>query len=270
MSLDRHLRVYLAPVSDVISILRPEQYDAVIFDLDGVVTRTAELHAAAWKQAFDAFLARRAPAQPQFDEHADYLSYVDGKPRQDGVRSFLRARRIDLPEGSPGDAPDSDTIHGLGRRKDHLFRALLASRGAQLFDSTVVLIRELRRIGMRTAVVSASRNCQQVLDSVGASALFDVKVDGLDAEREQLAGKPAPDTFLAAARALGVRPDRAVVVEDALAGVQAGRAGGFALVIGVDRANQAQALREHGADIVVQDLVQVSVATHLEPRAHAR
>ena len=239
--------------------ISPQDHDAVIFDLDGVITRTADLHAAAWKQMFDAFLGQHAPRQPPFDAHAEYLNHVDGKPREEGVRSFLSARGIELPEGSPRDGPERDTIHGLGGRKDRLFREQLARQGAQVFDSSLVLIRELRRAGIRTAVVSASRNCQAVLDSVGATMLFDAKVDGIDAQREQLAGKPAPDTFLAAARRLGVRPQRAVVVEDALAGVQAGRAGGFSLVIGVDRGDQAQALRAHGADVVVKDLAQLTV-----------
>lgn len=246
-------------------VITPQQHDAVIFDLDGVVTRTADLHAAAWKQVFDPFLERRAPRQPPFDLHADYLNHVDGKSREDGVRGFLAARGVDLPEGQTGDAPDRDTVRSLASRKDRRFKDLLAREGAQVFDSTLALIRALRGAGIRTAVVSASRNCQAVLDSVGAAALFDAKVDGSDAQREQLAGKPAPDTFVAAARRLGVRPERAVVVEDALAGVQAGRAGGFALVIGVDRGRQAAALRAQGADVVVRDLAQVSVAASPAP-----
>ena len=241
-------------------ILSPQHHEAVIFDLDGVVTRTARLHAAAWKQMFDDYLRERGDAkQAPFDEVQDYRRYVDGKPRYDGVRSFLQARGIDLPEGSPDDHPQQQTICALGNRKNALFMQLLEREGAEVFESTVDLIRALRRAGIKTAVVSSSRNCVAVLESVGALELFDAKVDGVDAQRSHLKGKPAPDIFLAAARALDVPPQRAVVVEDALAGVEAGHAGGFALVIGVDRAGQADALREHGADVVVQDLAQVAV-----------
>ncbi|MGE5320402.1 MAG: HAD family hydrolase [Hyphomicrobiaceae bacterium] len=249
-------------------ILSPKRHDAVIFDLDGVVTRTARLHAAAWKQMFDAYLQSRGGQSP-FDEQGDYRRYVDGKPRNDGVRSFLQARGIELPEGSPDDAPEQETIYALGKRKNARFLQLLEEEGAEAFDSTLELIHALRRAGIRTAVVSASRNCVPVLKSVGALELFDAKVDGIDAQQSRLSGKPAPDMFLAAARQLGVPPQRAVVFEDALAGVEAGRAGGFALVIGVDRAGQAEALRQHGADAVVQDLAQVSVE-HEASRDDAR
>ncbi|MDH3318291.1 MAG: beta-phosphoglucomutase family hydrolase [Betaproteobacteria bacterium] len=221
---------------------------AVIFDLDGVVTRTARVHARAWKETFDPLLA---PAgQAPFDPAADYLRHVDGKPREDGVRSFLAARGI---------AATEDEIRTLAARKDALFHERLKD-GVEVFATSLALIRDLRRRGVRTAVVSASRNCIEVLRAAGALELFDARVDGNDAARLGLAGKPAPDTFLHAARLLGVVPARAAVVEDALAGVEAGRAGGFAEVIGVDRAGQAAALREHGATRVVRDLGELELA----------
>ena len=246
--------------------LKPRLYDAVIFDLDGVVTRTARLHAAAWQQMFDAYLQRRTnQRQAPFDPRLDYRRYVDGKPRHDGVKSFLEARGIELPTGSPDDPPDRETICGLGNRKNAIFLKLLEQEGAEAFDSSLSLIRALRGAGIRTAVVTSSRNGVAVLKSVGALELFDARVDGIDAEKLKLAGKPAPDIFLAAARQLGVRPARAVVVEDAVAGVTAGRAGGFALVIGVDRADQADALRANGADVVVADLAQVTLEAPAMP-----
>jgi alpha,alpha-trehalase len=232
-------------------------FDAAVFDLDGVVTRTARLHAAAWKQTFDDFFEAHDPSQPPFDADQEYRARVDGKPRHDGIRSVLRERGIELPEGSADDRPERETVAGLANRKNALYLALLGRDGAQVYESTIALVRDLRRAGMRTAVVSASRNAADVLASAGLSDLFDVKVDGNDAQRDRLRGKPAPDTFLSAIRRLGVRPQRAVLVEDALAGVQAGAAGGFGLVIGVDRANQADALRAHGAGVVVQDLAEV-------------
>lgn len=227
---------------------RLRNVDAVIFDLDGVVTRTAKVHAAAWKQTFDPLLARAG--QPPFDIASDYLGHVDGKPREDGVRSFLAARGI---------AADEDEVQALAAHKDALFHERLKD-GVEVFPTSIALIRELRRRGVRTAVVSASRNCVEVLRAAGALELFDARVDGNDAARLGLAGKPAPDTFLHAAQLLGVTPARAAVVEDALAGVAAGRAGGFAAVIGVDRAGQARALREHGATRVVRDLDELEAA----------
>jgi beta-phosphoglucomutase family hydrolase len=222
--------------------------DAVIFDLDGVVTKTAKVHAAAWKETFDPLLARLG--QPPFDPIAEYLSHVDGKPREDGVRSLLAARGIPAAE---------DEMQTLAARKDALFQERLAD-GVEVFATSIELIRSLRQRGMRTAVVSASRNCEAVLRAAGALELFDARVDGNDAARLGLAGKPAPDTFLHAARLLGVPPASAAVVEDALAGVEAGRRGGFAEVIGVDRAGQATALREHGATRVVRDLSELETA----------
>jgi len=221
---------------------------AVIFDLDGVVTRTARVHARAWKDSFDPLLARAG--QAPFDTASDYLQQVDGKPREDGVRDFLAARGIAATEAE---------VRALAQHKDALFHERLKD-GVEIFPTSIALIRELRRRGLRTAVVSASRNCVEVLRAAGALELFDARVDGNDAARLGLAGKPAPDTFLHAAKLLGVAPARAAVVEDALAGVEAGRAGGFAEVIGVDRAGQAPALREHGATRVVRDLGELELA----------
>jgi beta-phosphoglucomutase family hydrolase len=236
----------------------PERFDAVLFDLDGVLTATAKVHAACWKRTFDDFLQRRAqrtnePFQP-FDLQADYEDYVDGKPRYDGVRSFLESRGLPLPHGDPDDPFDRETVCGLGNRKDELFGQALESEGVEVFPGSVAWIRQLRQAGIKTAVVSSSRHCLAVIQAAGISHLFDARVDGQVADDLKLAGKPAPATFLQAAHLLGVQPQRAVVVEDALAGVEAGRNGGFGLVIGVDRKGDADALRAHGADVVVSDL----------------
>ncbi|MGZ4258300.1 MAG: beta-phosphoglucomutase family hydrolase [Gaiellaceae bacterium] len=236
----------------------PPDIRACLFDLDGVLTKTAELHAAAWKEMFDGFLQARAqrPAAEfvPFDSAADYGRYVDGKPRNDGVRSFLESRGIALPEGSPADSPDVETVAGLGNRKNELVLELLRRKGVEPFEGSVRYVRAVRAASMRCAVVSSSANCREVLLAAGIADLFEVRIDPLVAQRQHLRGKPAPDTFLAASDALGVQPPRAAVFEDALAGVSAGRAGGFGLVVGVDRIGQADALREHGADIVVRDL----------------
>jgi len=229
---------------------------AVLFDLDGVVTDTAALHAVAWQRLFDGFLADYAgpgdTAPLKLPD--DYLAHIDGKPRLDGVRSFLAARGIDLPEGASGDPPELETVQGLARRKDADFVALLETRGVDVFQGTVALIEELRRRGVGIACVSSSKHCRTVLDAAGLTPLFDVIVDGIDQEREGLGGKPAPDSFLYAARVLGVAADAAAVVEDAVSGVAAGRAGAFAQVIGVDRGAGAAALTQAGADVVVDDL----------------
>lgn len=249
-------------------VLTPRLHQAVIFDLDGVVTRTARLHAAAWKQTFDEYLQQKQGANWQaFDDVEDYRHYVDGKPRYDGTRSFLQSRGIHLPEGEPDDPPDRETVCGIGNRKNARFLELLKREGAESYASTLTLIHVLRQAGIRTAVVSSSRNCVAVLESVDALHLFDAKVDGVDAEEAGLEGKPAPDIFLEAARRLGVSPQHAVVVEDAIAGVEAGRAGGFVLIIGVDRTGHAHGLRVHGADVVVVDLAQVSVEDSAPPLA---
>ncbi len=237
--------------------------DAVLFDLDGVVTKTAAVHAAAWKRLFDEFLRGRAqregrPFQP-FDADSDYRLYVDGKPRYDGVRSFLSSRGIVLDEGEAGDPPDRETVHGLGNRKDGYFADYLVAHGAETYEGTLALIRELRGRGIKTAVVSASKHCPDVLNAAGIAGDFDTRVDGNDAEALRLPGKPAPATYLEAARRLGAAAARAVVVEDAIAGVQAGRAGGFGLVIGVNRSTSRGALLENGADVEVRDLSEVQV-----------
>jgi beta-phosphoglucomutase family hydrolase len=236
----------------------PEHVRACLFDLDGVLTRTADLHVAAWKQTFDEYLRERAartgePVVP-FDAQADYHQYVDGMPRYEGVRSFLASRGIQIPEGSPTDPPDVETVCGLGNRKNLLVLQLIRERGVRAYEGSVRYVRAVREAGLSRAVVSSSANCRDVLHAAGIEDLFDVVVDGLVAEREHLRGKPAPDTFLAAARKLGVEPRPAAVFEDALAGVAAGRAGNFGYVVGVDRAGQADALKAHGADIVVTDL----------------
>jgi len=226
-----------------------------LFDMDGVLTRTASLHAAAWKQTFDEFLARRdGPGFRPFDSTTDYDQYVDGRARADGTRSFLQSRGIELPEGSPADRPDTPTVSGLSNRKNELVLAMMERDGVAVFDDAVRYARAVAGAGYARAVVSASANTVQVLEAAGLIDLFPVRVDGVVAEARHLAGKPAPDMFLAAADLLGLNPDQAAVFEDALAGVAAGRAGGFACVVGVDRVGQADALHQHGADIVVSDL----------------
>ncbi|GGG29403.1 hypothetical protein GCM10010964_16590 [Caldovatus sediminis] len=242
--------------------LSRRDWDAVLFDLDGVLADTARVHAAAWKALFDEVLRRRAaemgePFRP-FDLRADYLAFVDGKRREDGVRAFLASRGIVLPEGSEADPEEALTVAALARRKQGLFTAALEREGVEPAPGAVALMRALRRLGMPLAVVSASRNCAAVLAAAGLDGLVDLRVDGQMAAALGLAGKPAPDTFLEAARRLGVPPARAVVFEDALAGVEAGRRGGFGLVVGVDRGGQAEALRRRGADVVVRDLTEVA------------
>lgn len=236
----------------------PEVVRACLFDLDGVLTETATLHAAAWKEMFDSFLQKRAAQELQrfvpFDTVSDYDEYVDGKPRYDGVRSFLSSRGINLPEGDPSDPPAADTVHGLGNRKNELVLKLIRERGVLAYPGSVTYLTAVREAGLRCAVVSSSTNCHDVLVSAGIDQLFQAGVDGIVAAREHLAGKPAPDTYLAAARLLTILPGQAAVFEDALAGVEAGRAGAFAYVVGVDRAGQAGALKRHGADVVVSDL----------------
>jgi beta-phosphoglucomutase family hydrolase len=239
----------------------PVRVRACLFDLDGVLVQTARLHAAAWKQTFDTFLRSRAARTGErfvpFDEVTDYDDYVDGKPRYDGVRSFLAARGIELPEGRPTDRIDAETISGLGNRKNELVLALIHEHGVEAYEGSIRYVRAVRAAGLPRAVVSSSANTSEVLAAAAIDDLFDVEIDGLVAEHEHLRGKPAPDTFLAAARELGVSADRAAVFEDALAGVAAGRAGRFGFVVGVDRVGQAEALREHGADLVVSDLAEL-------------
>ncbi|PLW71151.1 beta-phosphoglucomutase family hydrolase [Streptomyces sp. SCUT-3] len=228
---------------------------ACLFDLDGVLTRTAVAHAAAWKQMFDEFLAGwGAGDRRPFDAHHDYDRWVDGRPRADGVRTFLASRGIVLPEGDPGDPPERPTVNGLGNRKNVLLLERIRKDGVETYPGSVAYVRAVRDAGLRRAVVSSSANCREILAAAGIEDLFEERVDGLVAARLGLPGKPRPDTFLEAARRLGAAPGEAVVFEDALAGVEAGRAGHFGLVVGVDRTGQEQALREHGADTVVKDL----------------
>jgi beta-phosphoglucomutase family hydrolase len=239
----------------------PPAIRACLFDLDGVLTQTATVHAAAWKEMFDAFLRtyseRTGASFVPFDPVRDYDEYVDGKPRYDGVRSFLAARGIQLREGSPDDPPTDETVHGLGNRKNELVLELIHRQGVTTYDGSVRFVHAVRDTRLHRAVVSSSANCKEVLEAAGIDDLFEVRIDAIVARREHLQGKPAPDTFLAAARALGVAPAEAAVFEDALAGVAAGRAGRFGFVVGVDRTGQADALREHGADVVVADLAEL-------------
>jgi beta-phosphoglucomutase family hydrolase len=236
----------------------PDRVRACLFDLDGVLTRTASIHAAAWKEMFDAYLRERTARTGEefvpFDPVADYARYVDGKPRYDGVWSFVAGRGIELPQGQASDPADAETVFGLGNRKNEIVLRMIHEGGVEAYDGSVRYLEAARDAGLHRAVVSSSTNTHDVLIATGLEGFFDARIDGVVAEREGLKGKPAPDTFLAGARALGVAPDRAAVFEDALAGVAAGRAGGFACVVGVDRVGQAEALREHGASIVVSDL----------------
>lgn len=236
----------------------PDELPAYLFDLDGVLTKTAKVHAAAWKQMFDAFLRRRAertgePFEP-FDVKKDYGPYVDGKPRLDGTRGFLTSRGITLPDGEATDGPDAETVNGLARKKNDLVNEKIRTVGVDVYPGSVRYLHAVRDAGLTTAVVSSSANAELVLQVAGLTDLIDHRVDGVVAKQRRLPGKPAPDTFLAAAADLGVSKEHAVVFEDALAGVESGRAGGFGFVVGVDRLGQADALREHGADVVVSDL----------------
>ena len=236
----------------------PDEVRGCLFDMDGVLTRTALIHAAAWKEMFDEYLRDRAAATGTpfvpFDATGDYERYVDGRKRLDGTREFLLSRGIDLPEGRPDDPPGMPTVNGLSNRKNELVQAILDRQGVEVFEGSVRYLRAVRDAGLRRAVVSSSANTRRVLAAAGIDDMFDARIDGEVARQRGLAGKPAPDMFLAAAEALGLTPAECAVFEDALAGVAAGRAGGFALVVGVDRGDQAQALRDNGADIVVSDL----------------
>ena len=235
-----------------------DQYDAVLFDLDGVITNTATLHAICWKQMFDEYLRKRAEQKGEafrpFDLARDYQLYVDGKPRFDGVRDFLRSRDIQLPEGSPDDPADVETVYGLGNRKNDLVNRAIAEVGVEPYAGTVQFIHQVRRDGFKIAVVTASQNCDAVLRAAKLDDLFEVRVDGNVIQAQRLAGKPAPDTFLIAAKLLGVEPIRTVVIEDAISGVEAGSNGKFGLVIGVARKGNTEELKRHGAHLVVDDL----------------
>lgn len=249
--------------ADAHPMLSRDALDAVLFDLDGVVTRTAIVHAHAWKRLFDEFLRERADrtstAFVPFDIDTDYRRYVDGRPRYDGVATFLESRGITLPRGSETDPPGAETIHALGKRKDAYFVQAVEEHGVRVYDSTVRLIRKLRAAKFKTAAVSASKNTMRVLAAVRLTDVFDTIMDGNEAERLNLRGKPAPDTYLEAARRLGVPPARAAVVEDAIAGVQAGRVGGFGEVVGVRRGGAPGTLIAHGATVEVTDMSDVSV-----------
>jgi beta-phosphoglucomutase family hydrolase len=229
----------------------PDGVKACLFDLDGVLTQTAKVHAAAWKAMFDEFLQGWAA------RHGQQFEYVDGKPRYEGVQSFLASRGIDLPQGTPDDPPEAETIDGLGNRKNEIVMKMIHEQGVQPYEGSVRYVHAVIEAGLRRAVVSSSTNTRDVLKAAGIDDLFDQIVDGVVAELEQLKGKPAPDTYLAGARAVGVEPHEAAVFEDALAGVEAGRAGSFGIVVGVDRVGQAEALRAHGADVVVKDLAEL-------------
>jgi beta-phosphoglucomutase family hydrolase len=235
-----------------------DQYDAVLLDLDGVITDTANLHAACWKQMFDEYLQKRATQRGEavrpFDLATDYRLYVDGKPRFDGVRDFLTSRGIQLPEGSPDDSPQAETVGGLGNRKNNLVNKVIEDVGVEPYEGSVKLIHQLRHRGFKIAVVTSSENCEVVLRAARLDTFFEVRVDGHVIHAQRLAGKPAPDTFLLAARLLGVEPTRTVVIEDAISGIRAGVNGNFGLVIGVARKGNAEELKHHGAHLVVNDL----------------
>jgi len=235
-----------------------DKYDAVLFDLDGVITDTATIHATCWKKMFDAYLQQRAadtgePFRP-FEIATDYRLYVDGKPRFDGVRDFLTSRGIHLPEGTPDDPPQAETVGGLGNRKNALVNEVIDAVGVEPYEGSVKLIRQLRQQGFKVAVVTSSQNCDTVLKAAKLDDCFEVRVDGNMVRAQHLAGKPAPDTFLMAAKLLGADPTRSVVIEDAISGVQAGRKGNFGFVIGVARKGNAEELRHNGAHLVVSDL----------------
>ena len=244
------------------AMISREQYDAVLLDLDGVITDTASVHAACWKQMFDEYLQKRARQKDEafqpFDPATDYRLYVDGKPRFDGVRDFLTSRGIRLPEGSPDDPSDAETVGGLGNRKNDLVNKTIEDIGVESYEGTVKLIRQLRHEGFKIAVVTSSQNCAMVLRATKLDEFFDMQVDGNTILSEHLAGKPAPDTFLRAAKLLNVEPSRAVIIEDALSGVEAGSAGNFGLVIGVARKGNVEELRHHGAHLVVHDLAELA------------
>ena len=239
----------------------PDGIRGCLFDLDGVLTKTAQVHDAAWQEMFDGYLRERSRRTGErfvpFDRVADYENFVDGKPRADGTRSFLQSRGIELPEGSPDDPPDAETVEGLSNRKNEILLRRIDEDGVEAYPGSVRYVRAVRDAGLRRAVVTSSANCRDVLASAGLEDLFETHIDGLTVEREHLRGKPAPDSYLAGARALGLEPSMAAVFEDALAGVAAGRAGGFGFVVGVDRLGQADALTEHGADVVVTDLAEL-------------
>jgi beta-phosphoglucomutase family hydrolase len=238
-------------------------YDAVIFDMDGVITKTAVVHSLAWKKTFDEYLQFREKKyhEPfsEFTHAGDYLSFVDGRPRYRGVEAFLQSRGINIPPGSPEDEPRKETVCGLGNRKNELFNKVLEENGVALYDSTIKLIKELLKSSIKVGVATSSKNCMPILNKAGITDLFETHVDGVVSAELGLKGKPEPDIFTTACDNLGVQHHRAVVVEDAVSGVQAGFKGRFGLVIGVARENNAYELKAHGADVVVEDLSEVTV-----------
>ncbi len=244
-------------------IISRAAFDAVIFDLDGVITKTADVHARAWKKLFDDYMAEKHPGQPPFTIEGDYMTYVDGKPRYDGVQSLLESRGISLPRGEPSDAPGNTTICALGNRKNDAFLQELEEKGVERYESTIDFIHDLHRLGIRAGIISSSKNCAHVLKAANALDLFEVRIDGTHQEAEGFPGKPAPDIFLKAAEQMGVTPERTAVIEDAQSGMQAGRAGNFRLVLGVDRGGNREALIRDGADVVVNDLAEASVREDL-------
>ena len=243
--------------------MTPDKFDAVLFDLDGVITDSAKIHAACWKFTFDTFLKRHAKETGEkfvpFDTDSDYLMYVDGKPRYEGVRDFLSSRNIHLEEGTPDSPPHEQSICGVGNRKNALVNMTIESKGVDVYQSSLDYVKNLIDSGIKTAIVSSSQNCDAVLGAAGILELFPVRVDGNTAIEKKLEGKPSPDTFLEAARLLGVKPEKAVVVEDAISGVQAGKSGKFGLVIGIARKDNADELMDNGADIVISDLSELTI-----------
>lgn len=244
------------PHNDLFQLIKEKHIKALIFDLDGVVTQTAKVHAKAWKRMFDAYLEKRGQRESKvykpLDIATDYRRYIDGIPRYDGVRNFLASREITLPEGTPADVPGKETVAGLGNRKNAYFQELLQEGGVMVYPDTVAFIEQMQGQGLQTAVISASKNCQAILAAAGLDKLFKVRVDGVLSAELGLKGKPAPDIFLEASRRLEVKPAHAAVFEDALAGVEAGKAGGFALVVGIARTDESDELKLHGADLVLQ------------------
>jgi beta-phosphoglucomutase family hydrolase len=238
-------------------------FDAVIFDMDGVITRTAIVHSSAWKKMFDEYLLHREEAfsEPfrEFTHATDYLAYVDGRPRYKGVEAFLKSRGIQIPFGDPADEPKTETICGLGNRKNELFNQVLDIEGPELYESSITLINELLARGVKVGVATSSKNCLQILKKAGITHLFETRVDGVVSAELGLSGKPEPDIFITASSNLGVKPQRAIVIEDAVSGVQAGAKGNFGLVIGVAREHNFSELKTNGADIAVADLSELTV-----------